>query len=164
MGKKSSDTRFVDYYAVPVPADKDFKKFTYAERRAYLLRKTERLGDPKLIHRTKEAERFGVSVPQLTKDMQRLRMYLRDHIDKDDFIFRIDAVKERAIKAYVDAGEYDKAYNMLRDWGRFLCEMGEIERVPDKVDLTGGFEILIERFKPDEDEDNGDADELPKLQ
>lgn len=153
---KKKNKRRIDYFAIDVP-DGDPQEFTYAERRADLLRRTLDVGDPQMISRTKAAGRYGVSIGQITQDMQRIARFLSENIDGKQYTFRLQTAFNKIYDRFMEEGKYMKAWNLIRDWGRFLFETGRMEREPDKIDLSGGFEINIERFDGKDDDDDLDG-------
>ncbi len=141
---KNGNSSNPDYFNVDVPKDKDPEEFTYIERRAELLEDTLEIGDPAAISRTKRADRYGVSIPQITKDMKRIAACMREHISKQQYTARLQACFNKVFKEKMEEGQYMAAWSVIRDWGHYLFEVGEIEKEPDKVDLQGGFEINVE--------------------
>jgi len=150
MTKKTSKQQ-PDYFNVDVPEDKDPTDYTWAERRAELLQRTLDLGDPQLVHRTKAADRYGVTVGQISQDMDRLAQFLVENIDTEQYTFRLQTAFNKIYRRYMEEGKYMKAWNLIRDWGRFLFDIGVLDKEPDKIDLTGGFSIEIERVDKDGD-------------
>lgn len=142
-----------DYNNIKVPDDKDPTDYTYAERRAEILENVLELGDPTQLSRTKAAERYDVSIGQISQDMDRLGDYLSDRISKSKLTMRVQTAFNKIYEHYMSEGKYSRAWQVIRDWGRFLMEVGEVDKEPDKLDIvSGNIEVNIEG--PDDDNDD----------
>lgn len=103
-----------DYDALHIPT-KPPTEYSYAERRAELLQTVLDLGHPSLINQTQEAERYGVSQQQISKDLDRLAEYIDANLGKRRELIT-EAVYHRTIRGLLEEGEYRKAAQTVSDW------------------------------------------------
>lgn len=135
-----SDT--IDYRSVDVPADKSPEDYTYAERRADILREIERVGHPRLVNGAELGRRYGVTRQSIYNDYDELADYVSDHVgDRQNLI--TDAVFQRCLRGLLEDGDWRDAARTAKDWsewvdGRSLDElwdrMEDLERVIDGND------------------------------
>ena len=117
-----------NYDALEVPT-KPPTEYSYVERRSELLQQIRDLGHPSLINQTQEAERYGVSQQQISKDLDRLAEYVNASLgDRRELV--TEAVYHRAIRGLLEEGEYRKAAQTVSDWNEWIDnhqELAELE-------------------------------------
>ena len=107
-----------NYDALDVPT-KPPTEYSYVERRSELLQQIRDLGHPSLINQTQEAERYGVSQQQISKDLDRLAEYIDASLgDRRELV--TEAVYHRAIQGLLEEGEYRKAARTVSDWNEWI--------------------------------------------
>lgn len=126
----------IDYGAVEVPSDKHPTEYTYAERRAEILSLIQRAGHPRAVTQTELAKRYDTSQSNISKDFDRLRDYIRDRVG-DDAQMVSSLVYNRAIQDLLEQGDPYKAARVVKMRDEWLFGIGELERQPDRVELSG---------------------------
>lgn len=126
----------IDYGSVRVPDDKPYDEFNYAERRACLLGRIERVGHPRALSQTyaEMGDEFGVSKATIHRDLKVLAEWTAQNLDRDH-VHILDSVFRGAILDLVDEGKYAWAAEVGKEWFEWLADMGVMDRVPDRVDL-----------------------------
>ena len=129
-----ADNSQPDYSAVPIPA-KPPTEYSYVERRADLLKQIYNLGSPSMINQTEAADRYGVSQPQISKDLSRLG----EHIDAELGSRRAlatDAVFKRAIRGLLEEGDYRDAARTVKDWNEWLTEYQDLRELEARIEAV----------------------------
>lgn len=124
-----------DYSSVDLPTDEPPEEWSYVERRADLLRQIVDLGHPSLIHQGEQAERFGVSQQQISKDLDRIAIHVRETqvADADRRALAVNAVCSRAIRGLLDDGEYRAAAKIALDWDAWAMEREDLAIIRERV-------------------------------
>lgn len=123
-----------DYSAVNIPA-KPPTEYSYVERRAELLQQAKDLGHPSAINQSEQAERYGVSQQQISKDMDRIAGFIRDEVvDRDRRAFTVNSVLERSIQGLLEEGEWRKAARTAIEWDEWLTEFHDLEELHRKLE------------------------------
>lgn len=125
-----------DYTAVEPPADTDPEEYTTHERRADLLRQIREAGSPRAIHQQREADRYDVHKSTISRDMDRLRESIDDHL-ADDAKLTTKVLFDRVpddLLAADDWREKKAAFNMVIEWNEWLADIGEQHREADKIE------------------------------
>ena len=140
-----SDTQ-TNYRTVNVPDDVPASEYSYVQRRAEILELVEGAGNPHAITQSRLAERYGVSQPQISKDLKRLREYVRETLGQQRHIIS-ESLYRKALKEYADRGEYDKAIEALESWNEWLREEGARDTEPEEqnvnVDASDAYAQLV---------------------
>lgn len=126
----------IDYGAIDVPEEKHPTEYSYVERRAEILSLIERAGHPRAITQSELAKRYDTSQSNISKDFDRLRAHIRDRVG-DDARMVSHVVYNAAIQDLMDEGEPYKAAKVVTMWNDWLFETGEMERAPDRLELSG---------------------------
>lgn len=135
-GVESTNNR-PDYAAVTIPA-KPPSEYTYVERRADLLEQIMSLGHPSMIHQGEQADRFGVSQSQISKDLDRLGEYISENLGKRRDL-TTTAVFDRAIRGLLEEGEYRDAARTMAEYNEFLNERKFMDELEERIaDLERG--------------------------
>ena len=120
-----------DYAAVEVPT-KDPSEYSYVERRAELLQQILDLGHPAMINQTEQADRYGVSQQQISKDLDRLAEHVEASLGaRRDLV--TEAVFHRSIQGLLDNGEYRKAARTVADWNEWLVERNDLLEFEERL-------------------------------
>ena len=123
------------YKDIDIPAEKAPTEYSYMERRAELLQFILDAGHPDFINRTKFADYYGVAVSTITKDIQKLRVEIRDDLGTDaDLITQ--AVFQKALKEEMKGENWMNAAELVSKWNEWLFETGHQERAATKLDAT----------------------------
>lgn len=126
-----------DYSTVEVPAEKPPSEYSHHERRASLLRRCISMGSPFAVSQTNQAERYSVHRSTISRDMKRLRESVGEHLAADAKLTS-KTVFERALLDLRQADDWKAskaAVDMVLDWNKWLQDIGEQEREPDRSEL-----------------------------
>jgi len=148
------DPHAIRYDRVLVPSETDYADLDYAQRRAVILRRIERAGHPRALgqsHRDMKDE-FDVAKSTITKDMNILTEWVVGHLDRGH-ISIVDSVFRGAIEDLATEGKLREAAEVAKEWNDLLAQMGEVDRVPERLDLDATI-----HSDPDE---GGDYEVLP---
>jgi len=140
--KKSQKTLPI-YWNIPIPEDKDPKRFSTNERRAQLLLMILEKGDPNLIHKSRMAAYYGVNQSTVSRDIQMIARSLRDNTTLDEIQFQIDVTFR---KLRIEALRRDDPALLLKvnqSWISWLFDTGTVERATSKHDLGGQLDINV---------------------
>lgn len=151
------DPAAIPYHHVNVDHSKPYEAFSWAERRAVLLKRIERAGHPQALPQTygELGDEFGVSKTQIHSDMKVLAAYTAENLDRDHKHI-MDSVFRGAIRDLVDEGKMAWASEVGKEWYDWLAQMGEVERVADKHELEAS--ISTETSSEDYEVIEDDAD------
>lgn len=122
------------YKEVHIPSGKDPEEYTYHERRAELLQAAIEAGHPDMLNRTRFAERYDVSQPTITRDIQALQEEIHEDLSSDaEFVTA--TIYRRAIREKADRGDWMEAVSIAESWNEWLFNIGEQEKAPDKMEM-----------------------------
>jgi hypothetical protein len=131
----------IDYWSIQIP-DKPRSEFTYAERRAELLKKAAELGHPDLLKKKELAAEYGVSPAQISHDLNVLAEYISRNLGKDsDFI--AEMVYKKGVKASMAEEDYDKARRHIESWQQWLFARGAVSKEPEKMKIDSTERIVV---------------------
>ncbi|WP_135806654.1 hypothetical protein [Halorussus marinus] len=138
----------VDYMEVSVPGDKAPAEMGWRERRAYLLELVLSESGPTTVDDvspSRWAEECDVSAATICKDKKRLRTYLAENVDREDFVADLSVVRNRVVRGLLDAGEEDwraleKAGKEARAWADVLGLDADLDGGGDSVGGRGARE------------------------
>ena len=157
MAKSSKNNRArakqqIDYAAIelPDPETKPYPKWSYVERRAYILRRIVELGGSRLVNRTEIARLFDKSNPQLTFDIQALDQYIAGDINSTQVKSTVLTAFEKAFRDLQQRDQAVEAYELALSFARYMQSIGVLETEPNRIDLSGPVEIIIQR-RPQEE-------------
>jgi hypothetical protein len=133
----------IDYRHIPVPEDKRPPAYDWRERRAEILSLIEQAGHPGLLNQSQLAERYDTSQSNISKDFDRLRQFYDDYLGQD---FRLisETVYRKAVREYVDRGEYDKAVDAVESWNDWLDGEGVRTESPDRLTVSASVDHTVE--------------------
>lgn len=129
----------IDYSNIEIPRDKPPTDWTYAERRAEILKLILEAGHPGLVSRTELAKRYGVTPTQITMDINQITEGIREHMGKDaDLVTQ--AVYQKAIKGHLksdDLKDHKTAADLIKSWNEHLYRAGIRKAAPDQIEHSG---------------------------
>ena len=120
------------------PFDKPPSEYNASQRRGELYSLIEDAGHPRNIEKSQRelAERYGVSQPQISQDMDKIREFEAAHNGT-----RAKAVTswlaERAVMSKVEAEEWEDAFGIQQEYVEYLFATGDLEESADKVEIEG---------------------------
>ena len=126
----------IDYRGIPIPDDKRPPEYDWRERRAEILSLIEQAGHPGLLNQTQLADRYDTSQSNISKDFDRLREFYDDYLGQD-FRMISEATYRKAVREFVDRGEYDKAVDAVESWNDWLDGEGIRTESPNRLAVTG---------------------------
>jgi hypothetical protein len=122
------------YRDTTIPDGKPPEEYSYTERRAEVLQAALEMGHPDKVSRTRFAERYDVNPSTITRDIQAIREEIHEDLSVDaDSVSAI--VYRKAIRAKVDAGDWEAAVNILESWNEWLYDRGQQDKQADKLDV-----------------------------
>ena len=127
-----SQSNHPNYEALEIPT-KQPSEYSYAERRAELLQQVNDLGHPALINQSQEAERYGVSQQQISKDLDRLAEYVDENLGRRRELVT-ESVYQRCITGLLEEGEYRKAAQTVSEWNEWITEHKDLQELAEQVD------------------------------
>jgi len=123
-----------DYATFEVPDGKAPTAYSTHERRAELLRIIRSAGTPHAVTQSRLAERFDVHRSTISRDMDRLRESVADHLG-DDAKLTTRVLFEKTVRELQNEGEWKQAWDVVMDWNEWLADLGEQHREPAKSEL-----------------------------
>lgn len=156
---KNGSKKQTDYASIAIPdlSSKPYPKWTWAERRAYLLTLIYNAGSSRLLSRTRLAEQFGKSISQITLDIQELDRYIAGNIKPNRAKSLVEVGFEKAHRKLLAEGKEVQAFNLTLKLAYFLKDIGVLEG-NDTLDLSNGLTITIQR-KGKSSDPGGDTDD-----
>ena len=126
------DTDGIDYRSITVPDDKSPEDYTYAERRAEILRRIEAAGHPGRVNGAELARRYGCTPQNIYNDFDVLAEYVEDTVgDRADLT--IDSVFNKAIHGLLEQKEYRKAAKTAKEYSEWITERHEIDEMWEQI-------------------------------
>jgi len=125
-----------DYWDIEPPADTPPEDYSTHERRAEVLRLVIEAGSPYAINQSRLADRYGVHRSTISRDMDRLRETVDDHLGRDAKL-TTKAVFEAAVEELLAEDDWrakKAALDAVMDWNEWLADIGEQDREPDRVE------------------------------
>jgi hypothetical protein len=126
----------IDYDSVNIPDtnEKPYHEWSYAERRAQILKIIEQAGHPRAVTKADLARRYDVSPTTIGNDFDALAEWIEENMTRDHE-FVLDRVFNGAILNLVRKGEHYKAAKVGRFWYEWLADSGHATRVPKGVNI-----------------------------
>ena len=131
----------IDYGSITVPSDKPPTEYTYAERRAEILELIKQAGHPGLLNKTELARRYDCTDPNIHNDIDVLAGYVVEAIDETEFDATATLVFDKAVREFVDRGEYAKAVDTIDKQSKWLARRGHVQDEPDRIEVEGDHEV-----------------------
>ena len=123
-----------DYTTLEPPEEKPLEEFTTHERRAAILQAIIEAGTPSAVNQRQFADRFDVHESTVSRDMQRLREAIDEHLGNDAKLTTW-ALFERTVQELQAEGKWKQAWDVAMDWNEWLADIGEQHREPQKSAL-----------------------------
>jgi len=152
-----------NYAAMEPPDETPIKEYSTHERRAEILQRIKEAGSPFGITQARLAERYGVHESTISRDMDRLRESIDDHLGNDAKLLT-RTLLEKTVRELQAEGEWKAAWDVVMDWNDWLADLGEQHREPDRVEAdvrqrTSEVQYRVVREEPDDvpvsEEDGG---------
>jgi len=155
----------IDYGSLPVPKNKDPKKYTPLERRIELLEIINQAGHPKLVNQAELGERYGKSQSQISQDIKILAESIVK-LNKPTIHLITETIYDKTIKALMSEKNYIEAIKVVESWNNWLFKTGKLDKAPEThvlADATNSqiFKKKLEEWFPD-DEFKEEEREKPK--
>lgn len=109
-----------DYSTVEIPA-KPPTEYHWTQRRAEILQLVDQAGHAQAISQVELADRYGVSQPQISKDLDRLDEFIRGRLAHRRDL-EASACYDRAIRGLLDDEEWYQAAKVRKMKDEFLDE------------------------------------------
>ena len=125
-----------DYTTLEPPADATPDEYSTHQRRADLLRRIREAGSPRGISQRREADRYDVHESTISRDMDRLRESIDDHL-ADDAKLTTKMLFDRVTEDLLAADDWRAkraAFKMVIEWNEWLADIGEQHREADKIE------------------------------
>jgi hypothetical protein len=123
----------IDYRSIDVPDDKPPEEYSYAERRAEILRRIEDAGHPGLVNGAELGRRYDVARQSIYNDFDVLGEYVADTVG-ERVDLKINAVFNKAIRGLLQQKEYRKAAKTAAEFGEWVEARHEIEDLWDELE------------------------------
>lgn len=123
----------IDYRSTDVPDDKSPDKYSYAERRAEILRRIEDVGHPGLLNGAELARRYDVTRQSIYNDFDVLGEYVTDTVG-ERVDLKINAIFDKAIRGLLQQQEYRKAAKTASEFGQWVEARHEIEDIWERLE------------------------------
>lgn len=148
-----------NYIAIEPPDEKPLEEYTHHERRAALLRRVQAAGSPYAITQAREAERFGVHRSTISRDMDRLRESIDEHLGADAKL-TTRVLFQSIVDDLLAADDWrakKAAWDILMDWNDWLADLGAQHREPQQSALdvemrSQNVEVAYQLVRGDEEE------------
>jgi DNA-binding Lrp family transcriptional regulator len=143
-----------NYAAMEPPEDTPVDQYSTHERRAEILHRIKEAGSPFAITQVRLAERYGVHESTISRDMDRLRESIDDHLGNDAKLLT-RTLLEKTVQELQAEGEWKAAWDVVMDWNEWLADLGEQHREPDRVEAdvrqrTSEVQYRVVREEPDD--------------
>lgn len=122
------------FVTTDVPTQKPREEFTAAERRAEIAEIITQLGHPTMVNQTELAERYGVSQPQIHKDINRIAEHAADTLG-DGHELEVESVFRRSIRGLLNDEEWRKAAKTAKDYADWINDRTDIEDLREEVEF-----------------------------
>jgi hypothetical protein len=116
------------------PPSKPPTEYDHVERRAELLQLVREVGHPSLLHQGQMAERFGVSQPMISKDLDRIAEYVSENLGARHDL-GIEAVFKRSIRGLLEDEEYRKAARTAKEYDEWVTERTDLEELREELEF-----------------------------
>ena len=127
------DADRIDYRTIPVSDDKPPEDYTFAERRAEILRRIEDAGSPDRLNGVELSNRYGCTPENIYNDFDVLGDYVSATVG-DRVDLKINAVFNKAIRGLLQQKEYRKAAKTAAEYGEWVRDRHELEDLWDELE------------------------------
>jgi len=123
-----------NYAAMEPPDSTPATEYSTHQRRADILRRIREAGSPFAITQSRLADRYDVHESTISRDMNRLRESIDDHLGNDAKLLT-RTLLEKTVRELQAEGEWKAAWDVVMDWNDWLAAVGEQERAPDRAEV-----------------------------
>jgi len=126
-----------DYTRVEPPEEKPPEEYTTHERRGAILQEIIEAGDPSAVNQRRLASKFGVHESTLSRDMDRLRESITEHLGTDAK-FTTRTLFQHVVRELLSEDDWratKAAWDVAHEWNDFLASIGEQHREPQRSEL-----------------------------
>jgi len=127
------DADRIDYRTITVPDDKPPEDYTFAERRAEILRRIEDVGTPDRLNGVDLSNRYGCTPENIYNDFDVLADYVEASVG-DRVDLTISAVFRRSLRGLLEQKEYRKAAKTAGDYGEWVRDRHELQDLWDRLE------------------------------
>jgi hypothetical protein len=127
------DADRIDYRTIPVSDDKPPEDYTFAERRAEILRRIEDVGTPDRLNGVELSNRYGCTPENIYNDFDVLGDYVSATVG-DRVDLNINAVFRRSIRGLLEQKKYRKAASTAAEYGEWVRDRHELEDLWDELE------------------------------
>ena len=154
-----------DYTNIDPPDGKPPKDFTAHERRADILQTIIELGEPSAVNQRELAERYDVHESTVSRDMDRLRESITEHLGTDAK-FTTRTLYQHVVRELLAEDDWratKAAWDVAQEWNEWLADIGEQHREPERSELdvdmrSRNVDVAYEVVR------DGEGDPLPKTE
>jgi hypothetical protein len=126
-----------DYASLKPPDDVPPEDYSCHERRADMLRLVVAAGTPGKIVQSDLAGRYDVHDSTISRDMDRLRESINEALGRDAALTS-KSIFERVTQDLLNENDWrakKAAFDAVMDWNKWLQDIGEQERAPQKSEV-----------------------------
>jgi len=160
-----------DYSALEPPAEKPAAEYSHHERRAEILRLLIKRGSPNAVNQSRLADRYDVHDSTISRDMNRLRESVNDHLGKSAK-FTTRTLYQHVVEELLEEDDWratKAAWDVAIEWNEWLQDVGEQHREPDRVEAdvrsrATEVQYRVVRGDPDADAVAEEGDELATVE
>ncbi len=127
------DADRIDYRTIPIPADTPPEDYTFAERRAEILRRIEDVGTPDRLNGVNLADRYDCTPENIYNDFDILGEYVEATVG-ERVDLTINSVFRRSIRGLLEQKEYRKASKTASEYGEWVRDRHELEEIFDRLE------------------------------
>lgn len=126
-----------DYTRVEPPEEKPLEEYTSHERRGAILEEIVATGDPSAVNQRRLASKFGVHESTISRDMDRLRESITEHLGTDAR-FTTRTVWQHVVRELLAEDDWratKAAWDVVQEWNDWLQSQGIQHREPQRSEL-----------------------------
>lgn len=152
----------IDYAAVELPRENDFETWGQAERRAFVLKRIQQLGNPAALNQSAVARQFDVSRSTIHYDVDAVAdQFAQTPVARRDLY--TETVFRNSVEELQAEGEHYKAAKVAKMWSDWLMDRGKVDQAAQKQELdisasgteTDAIRIVDEDGVPLSESENG---------
>lgn len=129
----NDDADRIDYRTIPIANEKSPEDYTFAERRAEILRRIEDVGTPDRLNGVDLADRYGCTPENIYNDFDVLGDYVEATVG-ERVDLTISSVFRRSIRGLLEQKEYRKAAKTASEYGEWVRDRHELEDLWDEIE------------------------------
>ncbi len=97
------------------------------------------------------ADYFGVNQSTISRDVDRVKEYIAENLDFGKMKADIELFSDKIKRELVSDNDYYQAWKVLKGKAEMLQDLGEVDKSPDRLELSGGLVSIGD--VPDDDEE-----------